>query len=99
MASPAVVHLCARLAQDPNAGVREIGQRCMREFDEFAGMKYARLTGQDEACLTRAAHAAREDHDVARAKLLEEGAEMVRQAYTPREVRATPAPAARRAKR
>ena len=96
MASPALVYLCARLAQDPNAGVREIGQRCMREFDEFAGMKYARLTGQDEACLARAAQAAREGDDVTRAEMLEEGAEMVRQARGPQEVRAPAAPPARR---
>ena len=98
MASPALVYLSARLAQDPNAGVREIGQRCMREFDEFAGMKYARLTGQDESCLARAAQAAREGDDATRAEMLEEGAEMVRQARSPSEGRATAAPPARRAR-
>jgi hypothetical protein len=96
MASPAKLYLCAKLAQDPNAGVREIGQRCMREFDEFAGMKYARLTAQDEAHLAGAALAAREGADATRADMLEEGAEMVRQARSPQEARATPAPPGRR---
>ena len=98
MASQPLVYLCARLAQDPNAGVREIGQRCMREFDEFAGMKYARLTGHDEECLTRAAQAARARDDVTRAEMLEDGAEMVRQARNP-QVPAPVAPAARRTRR
>ena len=97
MASPTLVHLCARLAHDSDASVREIGQRCMREFDEFAGMKYARLTGLDEACLMRAAHAAREGDDVVRAKILEDGAEMVRQANGAQPGRAAAAPPARRA--
>jgi hypothetical protein len=96
MASPALVYLCAKLAHDPNAGVREIGQRCMREFDEFALMKYARLTGQDEACLARAAQSAREGDEVTRAEMLEEGAEMVRQARSPLPAREPAAPGARR---
>ena len=95
MASPASIYLCAKLAQDSDAAVREIGQRCMREFDEFALMKYARLTGQDEACLARAARSAREGDEVTRAETLEAGAEMVRRARNPREVRATAGPPAR----
>ena len=99
MASQPLVYLCARLAQDLNARVREIGQRCMREFDEFAGMKYARLTGHDEACLTRAAEVAREGEDVTRAEMLEEGPEMVRLARNPQAAPAPAAPAARRTRR
>jgi hypothetical protein len=99
MGSPALVYLFAKLAQDSNAGVREIGQRCMREFDEFAGVKYARLTAQDESRLAVAAQAAREDDDVTRAEVLEEGAEMVRQAHSPREALPTATPPGRRARR
>ena len=98
MASPALVYLCAKLAQDPNAGVREIGQRCMREFDEFAGMKYARLTAQDEARLVALAQTARASDDLERAELLDEAAEMIRRARSPQEVGASAAPPARRAR-
>ncbi|HTR77171.1 MAG TPA: hypothetical protein VMH39_03645 [Gemmatimonadaceae bacterium] len=87
MASPPQVLLSSRLARDADAGVREIGRRCMAAYDEHAGMKYARLTSTDEAHMTAAVAAAKASRDAIRAAMLEEGLGMItvgREAAVPR---------------
>jgi hypothetical protein len=78
MTGMTAVYLCGRLSRDADERVREIGRRCLREYSEFTGMKYARLTTRDEEWVAAAAHAAREKRDLARARLLDEGADMIR---------------------
>jgi hypothetical protein len=80
MAPAAIIQVSNRLAHDSDAGIREIGQRCMREYDEFAGMKYAHLTARDAALVTAAAQRARAGNDVARATLLDSALLMIRNA-------------------
>ena len=79
MSNPAV-YVSRQLAADPNAVVREIGLRCLREYDEFAGMRYARLTAVDEERIAFAADVARAESDVTRAAMLEHGVQMIRSA-------------------
>lgn len=80
MTGTTAVYLCGKLSHDSDKGVREIGRRCLREYSEFTGMKYARLTAWDEERVTAAARAARASHDLTRARLLDEGAHMIRAA-------------------
>jgi hypothetical protein len=80
MAPAPIVQVSSRLAHDSDAGIREIGQRCMREYDEFAGMKYAHLTARDAALVTAAAQRARAGNDDARATLLDSALLMIRSA-------------------
>lgn len=80
MTSPTVVQLCGKLLRDSDAGVREIGKRCMREYDEFSGMRYAHLTTRDEERVLAAASVARKSDDVDRAVVLDAAAHMIRTA-------------------
>ncbi len=77
MTSPSIVQLFSKLSHDSDAEMRRIGQRCMREYDEFAGMKYARLTLHDEERVVAAAKAARASDDRLRAGLLEAAATQI----------------------
>jgi len=71
MAPATIVQVSSRLANDSDAGIREIGKRCMREYDEFAGMKYAHLTARDAALVTAAAQRARAGDEHDRADMLD----------------------------
>ncbi|MDQ6827812.1 MAG: hypothetical protein M3081_02990 [Gemmatimonadota bacterium] len=77
MTSPTIVQLFSKLSHDSDAEMRRIGQRCMRDYDEFSGMKYARLTALDEERVVAAAKAARAGDDRLRAGLLEAAASMI----------------------
>jgi hypothetical protein len=77
MASPKIIQLCGKLSHDSDPSVKEIGLRCLREWDEFFGMKYARLTTLDEERMTEAARDARDNHEIDRAELLDAGGQMI----------------------
>lgn len=80
MSSPTMVQLCGKLLRDSDAGIREIGKRCMREYDEFSGMRYAHLTARDRDCVAAAARAARTSDDPERAGLLDAAELMISEA-------------------
>ncbi len=77
MSSPIVVQLCGKLLRDSDAGIREIGKRCMREYDEFSGMRYAHLTERDKQRVVAAATVARKSDDSERAGVLDAAAHMI----------------------
>ncbi len=79
MTIPQAVQLCVKLSRDRDAGVREISRRCLSAYSEFTGMKYARLTPQDEERMTLAAQVAGDGTDRGRARLLDDGVVMIRQ--------------------
>ena len=74
--------LCFRLSHDVDAGVKIIGQQCLRAYDEFAGLQYAGLTARDSRHLAAAAQAAHANGDAERANLLDEAVRLVR-SYLP----------------
>ena len=77
-----LTELCFRLSHDVDAGVKIIGQQCLRAYDEFAGLRYAGLTSRDSRHLATAAQAAHAKGESERAKLLEEAVRLVR-SYLP----------------
>lgn len=78
--SDATVHLSRQMADDSDAAVRAIGKRCLREYDEFVGMRYAGLTALDSARVEAAATVARAGADESRAEMLDACAAMIRAA-------------------
>ena len=77
-----LTELCFRLSHDVDAGVKIIGQQCLRAYDEFAGLRYAGLTPRDSRHLSAAAQAARANGESERARLLDEATRLVR-SYLP----------------
>ena len=77
-----LTELCFRLSHDVDAGVKHIGQQCLRAYDEFAGLRYAGLTPWDSRHLAAAAQAAHGKGDLERAELLDEAVRLVR-SYLP----------------
>ena len=78
MTSMTVEYLCGKLSRDADVGVRDIGRRCLEEYNDFTGLKYAGLAAQDEERVAAAARTARASDDLMRTRLLDEGAHMIR---------------------
>ncbi|MGI8496033.1 MAG: hypothetical protein ACR2OG_00380 [Gemmatimonadaceae bacterium] len=78
MTSPTMVQLCGKIARDSDEHVRSIGQRCLRDYDEFSGLKYARLTAGDEQLILSAALSAHASKDASRGDLLDELSLLIR---------------------
>jgi hypothetical protein len=101
MSSAPVVLLCLKLSHDAEAPVREIARRCLASYDEFSGLRYAKLTATDETCLAASTLAAQVGTDTARASLLVKISRIVndeREAHATRLRGPTPKPRRARAK-